>query len=133
MATKIRSHNQLEAYKRSVDVAMAVYEHSKYFPREESYSLTDLARRASRSVSANIAVAWRRRRYPASFVSKLSDAGAEAAECQVWLEYAVKRGYLKRAAAASLYREYERLIATLVHMINHHDKWTFPRRPIDNN
>ena len=109
---------------------MSIYEHSKHFPSEEMYSMIDQARRASRSVSANIAEAWRKRRYPASFVSKLTDAEAEAAECQVWLEYAVKCGYIKRTDAAVLYRECERLISTIVHMITHHSQWTLPKRPV---
>lgn len=129
MASKLRSHSELDVYKRSVEIAMAVYEHSKSFPREEVFSLTDQIRRSSRSVSANIAEAWRKRRYPASFVSKINDAEAEAAESQVWIEYAVKCRYLTRTTGASLYRDCDRLIATLVGMVRHHEKWTFPRTP----
>ncbi len=67
---------------------------SKLFPKEETYSLTDQVRRSSRSVCSNLAEAWRRRRYEAAFISKLSDAEGEAAETQVWLEFVVKCGYL---------------------------------------
>jgi four helix bundle protein len=73
--------------------AMKLFEASKKFPREERYSLTDQARRSSRSVCAHIAEAWRKRRYPNSFVSKLSDAKAELAETQVRIEFWVKCGY----------------------------------------
>ncbi len=75
---------------------MSVFGKTKSFPREETFSLTDQIRRSSRSVCANISEAWRKRRYEAAFISKLSDAETEAAETQVWLEFAVKCGYLKR-------------------------------------
>jgi len=74
--------------------AVHIFEISKRFPVEERYSLTDQVRRSSRSVCANIAEAWRKRHYPNAFVSKLGDAEAEAAETEVWLEMAVRCGYL---------------------------------------
>jgi len=70
----IRSHEELDVYKLAFKAAMRIFEVSKGFPREEVYSLTDQMRRSSRSVCANIAEAWRKRRYEAAFVSKLSDA-----------------------------------------------------------
>lgn len=120
----IRSHKDLEVYQRAVQSAMALFEHTKSFPKDEVYSLTSQVRRSSRSVAANIAEAWRKRRYAASFVSKLSDAEAEAAETQVHIEFAVKCGYLTRAEGTARYREYEQLIKTVVGMIIHADKWT---------
>ena len=87
--TNIRHFRQLEVYQLAMDSVMQIFEVSKRFPPEEKYSLTDQIRRSSRSVCTNIAEAWRKRRYPNAFVSKLSDADAEAAETQVWLEYAV--------------------------------------------
>lgn len=84
----------LLAYKKSFEVAMAIFEVSKSFPSEEKYSLTDQARRSSRSVSANIAEATRKRIYEKHFVSKLTDSDAENSETQVWLEYAYSCGYL---------------------------------------
>ncbi len=122
-ATRIRSHRDLEVHKRAVVSAMAIFELSKAFPSEETYSLTDQARRSSRSVAANLAEAWRKRRYPAAFVSKLSDAEAEAAETQDWIEFAVKCGYLSRADGVKLYPEYEAVLRTLVGKIVHADKW----------
>lgn len=108
---------------------MSVFEASKRFPKEEIYSLTSQIRRSSRSVAANVVEAWRKRRYEAAFVSKLSDAECEAAETQVHLEFAVKCGYLMRKEGADLYRQYERLIRSLVGMIHHADKWTIgPKR-----
>jgi four helix bundle protein len=107
---------------------MEIFHLTKKFPREDMYSLTDQIRRSSRSVSANIAEAWRKRRYEASFVSKLSDAEAEAAETQVWLEYAVACEYLDRQTAAGLYRRYHRILATLVGMIHHSETWTIKKK-----
>jgi len=105
---------------------MELFELSKEFPRQETYSLTDEMRRSSRSVTTCIAEAWRKRRYEAAFVSKLNDAEAEAAETQDWIDYAVKCGYLERTAAVRLFKEYDAILATLVGMITHADKWVFP-------
>lgn len=82
MSEKITSHRELEVYRRAFDTAMQIFEVSKKFPREETYSLTDQIRRSSRSVCANLAEAWRKRRYEAAFIAKLSDVEAEAAETQ---------------------------------------------------
>ena len=99
MSEKIRNHTQLEVYRRAMQTAMELFSVSKTFPREEMYSLTDQIRRSSRSVCANLAEAWRKRRYEGAFVSKLSDAEAEAAETQVWIEFAVKCGYVEKKTA----------------------------------
>jgi four helix bundle protein len=123
MAVKIRSHNDLEVYQRAFDLAMKVFTTSKAFPKEEMYSLTDQVRRSSRSVCANLVEAWRKRRYEAAFISKLSDAETEAAETQMWLQFAVQCEYLDRATGAELYRTYDRVIATIVGMINHPETW----------
>lgn len=107
---------------------MKVFEISKSFPSEEKYSLIDQVRRSSRSVSANIAEAWRKRRYPASFVSKLNDSEAEAAETQTWLQFAVECGYANAEATRELYAEYDSIIAMLVNMQNHPDDWSLAKR-----
>ena len=86
---KITTHRDLEVYKNAFADAMAIFQLSKRFPPEEKYSLTDQIRRSSRSVNSNMAEAWRKRRYEGSFIAKLSDAESEAAETQVWLEFAV--------------------------------------------
>ena len=96
---KIQEHTDLEVYKKAFDTAMLIFEASKKFPREETYSLTDQIRRSSRSVCANLAEAWRKRRYKAAFISKLSDAESEAAETQVWIEFAVRCGTYCAVAA----------------------------------
>jgi four helix bundle protein len=126
---KIRKHGQLEVYRRTFEAAMRVYEVRCMFPREEVYSLTDQVRRSSRSVCANLAEAWRKRRYRNAFIGKLSDAEAEAAETQVRIEFAVRCGYLDRDAGAALYEEYDRIIATLVGMITHSGTWILDRPP----
>ncbi|MEX1016775.1 MAG: four helix bundle protein [Phycisphaeraceae bacterium] len=127
-AGKIRSHCDLDVYNAAVEAAMAVFEQSKQFPVEERYSLTDQVRRSSRSVCANLAEAWRKRRYEAAFISKLSDAEAEVAETQVWLEFMVKCGYCEREKAAMLYQHYDRIMRTIVGMINHLQTWTITRQ-----
>jgi four helix bundle protein len=123
----VRSHADLRVYAKVFDAAMKVFELSKRFPKAETYSLTDQVRRSSRSVCANIAEAWRKRRYKAAFISKLSDAETEAAETQVWLEFAVKCDYLDRNTAADLYRTYDEVISTIVGMIHHADSWILPK------
>ena len=126
---KIRTHRELIVYKRAFAGAMEIFRLSKSFPPEERYSLTDQARRSSRSVCSNLAEAWRKRRYEAAFISKLSDAEGEAAETQVWLEFAVKCGYVKREIAADLYKEYTDIIGTLVGMITQPETWVLTKRP----
>lgn len=123
MGEKILRHQDLVVYKKAVDAAMRVFELSKSFPKEETYSLIDQIRRASRSVPANIAEAWRKRRYKAAFISKLNDSEGEAAETQTWIELAVKCQYVKRETAKELYAEYDEIISMLVSMSNNPDKW----------
>ena len=96
----IRSHEELDVYRMAFETAMRIFELSKQFPREERYSLTDQIRRSSRSVCSNIAEAWRKRRYQAAFVSKLSDAESEAAETQTWIRFAVACGYWPETVGA---------------------------------
>jgi len=102
---------------------MTVFELSKSFPKEETYSLTDQVRWSSRSVAANIAEAWRKRRYKAAFVAKLNDAEGEVAETQTWLEVAVRSGYVERENAKGLFLEYDEIIAMFVSMENNPQKW----------
>ncbi len=122
--TNIRQFSELDAYQMAMDAAMRIYESSKHFPAEERYSLTDQIRRSSRSVCANIAEAWRKRRYPNHFVSKLSDADAEAAETQVWLEFASKCGYLDHALALELHATYGNIQGKLINMLTRPEQWT---------
>ena len=128
MSSKIRTHTDLEVYRKAFDAAMKIFELTRMFPKEETYSLTDQIRRSSRSVCANLAEAWRKRRYEAAFIAKLTDAESEAAETQVWLEFAVKCDYLKRCEAAALYQLYDAAIATIVGMITHPETWTLTKK-----
>jgi four helix bundle protein len=123
MGCKIQSHSELEVYRKAFEAAMRIYDCSRVFPREEAYSLTSQIRKCSRSVCANLAEAWRKRRYVAAFISKLSDSEGEAAETQTWLQFAVRCGYLERECAAELYRVYEEVLRMLVSMINHPESW----------
>jgi len=126
MPQKIVNHRDLDVYCRAFDAAMTIFELSKAFPKEEKFSLTDQIRRSSRSVCANLAEAWRKRRYEKVFISKLADAEGEAAETQVWLQFAVECGYLQAEQGRTLYQSYAGIISTLVGMINHSEKWTLP-------
>jgi four helix bundle protein len=105
---------------------MKIFEDSKRFPKEETYSLTDQIRRSSRSVCANLSEAWRKRRYEGAFISKLSDAETEAAETQVWIEFAVNCGYWERLQSAAMYKEYDAITRTIVGMITHPESWLLP-------
>ncbi len=102
---------------------MVIFEITKSFPPEEKYSMVDQIRRASRSVCANLAEAWRKRRYQAAFVAKLNDAESEAAETQVWLEFAQRCGYLHGPKVKEFDETYDQIIGQLVRMIQEADKW----------
>lgn len=119
----IKHHKDLEIYKIGFDTAMKIYELSKKFPKEETYSLTDQIRRSSRSVCANLAEAWRKRRYEAAFRAKLNDSEAEAAETQTWIEFAVKCNYLDVETGRELYSSYNQILSGLVNMIRNPSPW----------
>ena len=103
---------------------MEIFELTKNFPKEETYSLNDQIRHLSRSVASNIAEGWRKRRYEAAFISKLYDA--EAAETQTWLEFSVRCGYLERETGRRLFGEYDEIISMLVSMGNNSKSWVLP-------
>ena len=120
---RISRHTELEVFKKGFSAAMEIFRISSAFPKEERYSLTDQVRRSSRSVCANLTEAWRKRRYPAAFVAKLSDAEAEAAETQTWIQFAVECGYIERESAKVLYAEYDAILGMLVRMISDPNSW----------
>jgi four helix bundle protein len=124
MPGAVRTHKDLDVYKKALEAAMAVFELSKGFPREEVHSLTDQIRRSARSVCANLAEAWRKRCYPAAFKAKLVDCEAEAAETQVWLEFAARCHYAELQQTAALSETYDAIIGTLVGMRTHSSTWT---------
>ena len=117
----IRHFRNLDVYQNALAAGLLVYDLSKKFPSEEKYSLTDQIRRSSRSVCANLAEAWRKRRYEAAFISKLSDAEGEAAETQVHLEFAFHHNYVSRNDFLSLADTYEKILGQLVKMIDEPD------------
>lgn len=88
MTRLVSTYKDLRVYQRAMETAMEIFQISKCFPVEEKYSLTNQVRRSSRSVCTNLAEGWRKRRYRAAFIAKLSDAESEACETQVWLEFA---------------------------------------------
>ncbi|MEW6497487.1 MAG: four helix bundle protein [Cyanobacteriota bacterium] len=118
-----KSHEDLAIFQLAFDTAMKIFELSKKFPVEERYSLIDQIRRSSRSVCANLAEAWRKRRYKAAFIAKLNDCEAEAAETQVWIKFAVKCSYLDIDQGRELYGTYNQILSGLVNMINNPNKW----------
>lgn len=126
MKSKIVRHQELEVYKRAFEAAMKIFELTKSFPKNETFSLTDQIRRSSRSVSANIAEMWRKRRYEAAFVAKINDAEGEAAETQTWLEFAVRCKYLEKQIGRDLFKEYDELMSMLVSMIANKHRWVMP-------
>ncbi len=119
----IRSHTELEVYRRAFRAAMRIFELTRGFPSDEKFSLTPQIRRSSRSVCANIAEGWRKRRYQAAFVSKLTDSEGEAAETQTWIEFAVGCGYVPRDIGRRLYDDYDAVLGMLVKIIAAAKTW----------
>jgi len=113
----------LLAYKKSFSLAMKVFEISKKFPREEKYSLTDQIRRSSRSVTANISEAYRKRLYPKHFISKLSDSDAENAETQTWLLFSLECNYIDKKVYDNLISDTVEVGRLLSYMINNPTKF----------
>ncbi|MFH1618766.1 MAG: four helix bundle protein [bacterium] len=122
----INSFRDLNVFQNSFNAALAIHEISKRFPSEEKYSLTDQIRRASRSVPANIAEAWRKRRYAGAFISKLSDAEGEAAETQVWIDMAYNLTFISKEQWDDFNNRYETILGQLVKMIREPRKWCLP-------
>ncbi len=123
MGERIRSHRDLKVYQNARKAAMEIFELSKSFPPEEKFSLTDQGRRSSRSVCANISEAWRKRRYKAAFIAKLSDSETEACETQVWLEFANLCGYIDKETFERMDADYDHILAQIVKMIDGADDW----------
>lgn len=103
----LRGHRDLKVFQLAYDLAMEIFHLSRSFPVEEKYSLTDQIRRSSRSVAANIAEGFRKRRYPNMLINKLTDCDGEATETQVWLDFAFDCGYLSKQDRDRLISGYE--------------------------
>lgn len=110
--------------KKSFELSMKIFELSKSFPKEEKYSLTDQIRRSSRSVSANIAEATRKKRYEKHFISKLTDGDSENAETQVWLEYSFACNYIDQENFNELTNKSLEIGKLINYMINNLDKFS---------
>ena len=123
MSKRVINHTDLEVYQHAFDMAMHIFELSKSFPKEETYSLTDQIRRSSRSVCSCLAEAHRKRLYKAHFVSKVSDADMENAETQTWLEFALACQYITQKEHVELLNSSEEVGRLLSHMINNPEKY----------
>lgn len=109
----VKSAKDLEVYELAYDLAMRIFEHSSSWPKEEKYALTDQIRRSSRSVCANLREAWAKRRYPAHFLSKITDADAENSETDTWLDFAKDTGCL----SLDQHEEFATKVATIGKML----------------
>ena len=121
---KINSHRELEVYKMALEGTMKIFEITKTFPKSELYSLTDQIRRSSRSVCANLAEAFRKRKYPKHFISKLNDVQGEAAETQVWIEIAMQCEFIGPQLAKQLDEHYEKILKKTTQMTLHPESWS---------
>jgi four helix bundle protein len=122
----VRDYKELRVYSLGFDAAMRLFELSKAWPKEERYALTGQIRRSSRAVCGNLAEAWLKRRYVPSFVSKLSDASAEAAETLTWLDFAMACHYIEPTSHADLEREYRQILGGLTKMMAEPEPWCGP-------
>ncbi|MEM0961070.1 MAG: four helix bundle protein [Bacteroidota bacterium] len=122
----VKTFRELRVYRTARALAAEVYALSKRWPKEERYALTDQIRRSSRSVCANVAEAWQKRRYPKHFVSKLTDADAGAAETQAWLDMALDCGLIDAETHDRMSTGYDRVLGSLVRMMKDRDRWCGP-------
>ena len=121
----IKSFRELKVYQKAFEQAMRIFEVTKTFPKAEQYSLTDQIRQSSRSVCTNIGEAWRKRRYQAHFVSKLTDADAEATETIVWLDFSLRCGYVDAHVHTEFAAEYDQIGKMLGSMISAPEKFCY--------
>jgi len=127
--TSIRHFRELDVYQEAMSLVMRVTQLTKSFPREERFALTDQIKRSSRSICANLAEAWRKRRYEAAFVSKLNDAETEAVETQVHLEIAFRHEYIDGEAFEQQDDVCDKIISQIVKMIDRADLWVIKPKP----
>ena len=128
----LRGHRDLKVFQLSYRLAMEIFNLSRNFPREEVYSLTDQIRRSSRSVAANLAEGFRKRRYPNMFINKLTDCDGEATETQVWLDFALDCGYLSKENHQKLIDGYAEVGRMLQGMMSNPNRFApLPRQPTE--
>jgi four helix bundle protein len=125
-----QSFRDLTVYRKAFELAMEIFELSKSFPKEERYSLTDQIRRSSRAVCSCIAEAYRKRNYPAYFVSKSSDADMENSETQAWLDFAHACNYSDTTVYKDLIIKSEEVGRMLNHMVEHPEKYVRQKEKI---
>ncbi len=118
-----KSFRDLTVYKKAFVLAMDIFETSKTFPKEERYSLTDQIRRSSRAVCSCIAEAYRKRDYPAYFVSKSSDADMENSETQAWLDFSFACSYINDVKHRDYLSKSEEVGKLLNHMVENPEKY----------
>lgn len=123
----VTSSRELKVYKVAYMAAMEVFQLTKDFPVEERFDLTSQIRRSSRSVVSNIVEAWRRRRYPKNFVSKLTESETEADETLLWLDISLDCNYISNEKHAEISDKYDHILSMLVLMIKNQDKWCFAK------
>jgi four helix bundle protein len=128
----IKSYRELDVYQLGIKGAVRIFELTKLFPSEERFNLVDQIRRSTRGVCANIAEAWRKRRYKAAFISKLSDAETEAAETQVHAEIAFQCGYLTEQQFKEIDQYYDQIIGKIIRMIESADSWLIKKKDSEN-
>lgn len=120
-----RGYRDLKVYQIAYQFALEIHENTKTFPKEEKYALVDQIRRSSRSVAANLAEGWKKRRYQKMFVSKVIDAAGEAGETEVWLDFSKDLGYLDETIYYELMDRYDEVNKMLYGMIDKADKFCY--------
>ena len=123
MSGNYRGYRDLNVYSVAYQIALEIHEVTKRYPKEERYSLIDQIRRSSRSVPANLAEAWKKRRYKKAFISKLIDCAGEAGETEVWLDFSRDFGYIEEAQYQHLIQKYDEVNRMLYGMIEKADKF----------
>jgi four helix bundle protein len=121
--TQINGFRDLIVFQKAYELSMEIFELSKGFPKEEKYSLTDQARRSSRSICANISESWAKRIYIKAFVNKLTDSLGEEYETETWINYAKDCNYLDESGFNRLINSYEEVRKMLISMINNPEKF----------
>ncbi len=119
----VRNFKETAIYKKAFALAMEIFATSKSFPKEERFALTDQIRRSSRSVCANLAEAYRKKQYPAHFVSKISDCDAENSETGVWLDFSFNCDYINEHAYKDLIAKNEEVGKLLNHILKNPEKY----------
>ena len=118
-----KSVKETTVYKKGFELAMEIFQVSKSFPKEETYSLTDQVRRSSRSVCICLQEAYRKKRYPAHFISKVTDSDMENSETSGWLDFALACNYISQNQFEKLNIKNVEIGKLLNHMINNPDKY----------